>query len=937
MREAMRDHLRAYLSNAARIPPKTGNDEAKGGQPGEAEKPLFGFLMKAGVEQVQVTADDHHELLADAFVVDRVLGSIGIVHCVDFSDGHEATWAAQVRGWVEDAAHLRHLMAMRVESDRVTHGGGVGFLPTVELVFVVNMEPTGTGEAGESVDRLSVLRRVLQSIKAETELLHAITVNLVRWRPGLEGKNRDQAWKRGFSWLLTDARSWLEADLPSLGTTRSAPRAKHAVREMMATNFRVRGSRKWVLNRGSGSASMGTEPLHVLHGPNGSGKSTLAEVFEFAVTGSSTRLQRERNRDLSPLVFGGGKSPHGAEEAKIAVFFESGEPIRRQIMTGHEANSDAADLDLAGEAIRFDEAVCDKFLKATDVQRMSFWLRGYFPRYLKTRRLEEEATRKIQEAVKALGIQQEWDVILKQLESCLGEDGAGADTDWKALLQIPALELSSDAWSLLGDADQEKVVSLAAKGSAGKEALMAILDRWAALLGQSEPVRGDDFGRYLEQLGNFVIEGPAAVVPDDKDPREVYLEWLENVARADLLDGALKLRDTLMEWQPPAGDVLGQIRFTGTLEDMARARDEAVRTRDAARLWLSQHRDTQQGGTRRKDGGARVQAAPDLEPLEVAARAGTFGDLLTVGGLAAVAEALKSGAPKVEGLLRVGLERGWTRPLVERRAALLRLAGWIAQRTGAASALANRGDRARDLVNRLVDLLDAARAMQGVKKIDAEQFKQITQKLPEALQELVELMTPASWAYERMDVKVGLDVAEVGAATLTMQARGMELEDVLNTAEKNAVALAMHLLCAPKADNPYRITFLDDPFQNMDELTVTITARALSKLLRLMGSTGKYPGWEFVLLLHGADDCERVVQEVPSVFYRIPWNSPDGAAGTGAEASAGDVEHVKGVGSTRADLFDCVTFMGLAWDETRGLVDPKAEAKAKEPKAKPGA
>ena len=198
-------------------------------------------------------------------------------------------------------------------------------------------------------------------------------------------------------------------------------------------------------------------------------------------------------------------------------------------------------------------------------------------------------------------------------------------------------------------------------------------------------------------------------------------------------------------------------------------------------------------------------------------------------------------------------------------------------------------------------------------------------------------MTPASWAYERMDVKVGLDVAEVGSATLTMQARGMELEDVLNTAEKNAVALAMHLLCAPKADNPYRITFLDDPFQNMDELTVTITARALSKLLRLMGSTGKYPGWEFVLLLHGADDCERVVQEVPSVFYRIPWNSPDGAAGTGAGASAGDVEHVRGVGSTRADLFDCVKFMGLAWDETRGLVDPKAEAQAKEPKAKTGA
>lgn len=170
MRQAMRDQLRAYLIKTAGLTPNAGNAEAKGGKPNEAGKPLFGFLMDAGTKGVQVTADDHHELRADAFVVDRVLGSVGIVHCVDFPDGNEATWEAQVRGWVEDAAHLRHLMAMRMESVRARTGDRGKFLPTVELVFVVNVGDAGAG-AGEGASRpMSVLRGQLKAIKAKTEL-----------------------------------------------------------------------------------------------------------------------------------------------------------------------------------------------------------------------------------------------------------------------------------------------------------------------------------------------------------------------------------------------------------------------------------------------------------------------------------------------------------------------------------------------------------------------------------------------------------------------------------------------------------------------------------------------------------------------------------------------------------------------------------------------
>jgi hypothetical protein len=148
---------------------------------------------------------------------------------------------------------------------------------------------------------------------------------------------------------------------------------------------------------------------------------------------------------------------------------------------------------------------------------------------------------------------------------------------------------------------------------------------------------------------------------------------------------------------------------------------------------------------------------------------------------------------------------------------------------------------------------------------------------------------------------------------MEFKARGMELEEVLNTAEKNAVALAMHLLCAPKALNPFRITFLDDPFQNMDELTVTITARALARLLRLMGSMDAYRGWELVLLLHGADDCERVVQEVPSALYRIPWGSP--AVGSVPDQK---IEPLGDADSAGGELFDFEKFIGLTANAAKG-------------------
>lgn len=69
---------------------------------------------------------------------------------------------------------------------------------------------------------------------------------------------------------------------------------------------------------------------------------------------------------------------------------------------------------------------------------------------------------------------------------------------------------------------------------------------------------------------------------------------------------------------------------------------------------------------------------------------------------------------------------------------------------------------------------------------------------------------------------------------------------------------------------PLGLLVLDDPLQNLDELTVTTFARGLVKVTRLWDGSV-----QLLLLFHGRDDCERFLGEMPLAFYRLPWQSPE--------------------------------------------------------------
>lgn len=161
---------------------------------------------------------------------------------------------------------------------------------------------------------------------------------------------------------------------------------------------------------------------------------------------------------------------------------------------------------------------------------------------------------------------------------------------------------------------------------------------------------------------------------------------------------------------------------------------------------------------------------------------------------------------------------------------------------------------------------------------EAKATKQLTAQLQKhdsllgkTLTEFAYLLTPARWAYEQLNLK--LSTNDHGQHILTMTEGAQEIASAhrLNAAELYSVALAMFLLCARRPDNTLRLLVLDDPFLNMDELTVSTVARAIGRLIRLWPDSD---GWRLLILLHRESDVRRFAREVPCTIHRLPWLSP---------------------------------------------------------------
>ena len=160
---------------------------------------------------------------------------------------------------------------------------------------------------------------------------------------------------------------------------------------------------------------------------------------------------------------------------------------------------------------------------------------------------------------------------------------------------------------------------------------------------------------------------------------------------------------------------------------------------------------------------------------------------------------------------------------------------------------------------------------EAAKQVD-ETLKKRLLELSPALDEMVALFTPARWAYE--GILVQAERRDGKATVELMNSKTSSQADLrLKTAELNMIVLALYLLCGPTIDNPLSTIILDDPLQNMDELTAATVARGVAKIAALMPE-----GWQFIIMFHGDEDLETFSREVRGSVYRLPWLGPVGIA-----------------------------------------------------------
>jgi energy-coupling factor transporter ATP-binding protein EcfA2 len=793
------------------------------------------FLVKPHLRLAQ-----HFDLEVDLLIYDEVLGTLGLVHQLREKG---ATLAAEVQGLIDRATYVRHLMLNDLKR-------GARLPLTVELAFLAQY------------DHLHEIGNTLSRVARETpSFLEAVGVSLLTYRT--EGEPFALAdMRRAFPWLLQATRVWYK-DRP-----RAEPTAALTGIELL--EYRLPGRRTLRLK---------PSPVHLIFGQNGSGKSALVEALELAVTGKAERLGVG---DVDYVGVIRSRRATGPTASQVILHLSDQSIIEREVGPG--GISLPLCQDLRATSFRLDQTVMDRLTRGGDTQRAEIFLQSFFPAehadLLTYQRSREEAEKILSELPTAL----------KELLASEHHDGKDPEEGLLRLLSwleesqshLPpaiaaaCLPLSAENIRALGALSPEltqlqitwsqeppTVAEAAAKLGRIDEALARLRDSLPTVL---ETLR-------IARQGLLRIEGWQATGGGTESARDFLADvndWLRRCALTDLAERHCQLLEALSEaqragWEPELDSIGPFAQPPVNAHELAAQRKQAsdwARERDELFQRVMAVTPAAAGGTGRPSAEVVRPSRVQKEQLDIAGRwllSATDSNHPLLGQ--AIEQALNTDRSLQVGDIAVGTE-AWAQPLLAR---LIRLEAAV-QALQESSASGGRNFQAlKDLHSSYV----ALKAAGG--KVEQSFLRQLQgregSRLVEALNELMAVFTPARWAYEDIDLRyrdgaaaqneLGFQIGESVQAALS-----------LNTAQLNLFTVALFLLCAVRADNPLGLMVLDDPLQNMDELTVTTLARGIAKVSRLWSNN-----WRLLLFFHGQEDRERFRREVPLAAYQLPWLS----------------------------------------------------------------
>ncbi len=789
----------------------------------------------------------HFDLQADLLIHDPRYGTLGLVHAVEGPDVQSA-----VERYLDQATYVRHLLLSERKSEHS--------LPlTVELVLVTRPET------------LTALGDVLRQVARQTSFLFAIGVNVLVSHADSTGY-REEDLRRAFPWLLTATRKWYEEGAPD--ETLGGANPANPFESLTLQDYRLAGQRSLELDPSS--------KLHVVYGRNGSGKSSLVEALELAVTGAVERLAGEEDYDRVIRN-------HGAPEpAQVILGFKGGAP--QTFVIGSERLA-GLQSDLKATSFRLDQILMDRLTRGGDAQRAEVFLASFFPadsdvfnRYEAAR---QEAVKSLdtlppaakQEIETARSSSQDPEEAVLQKLAWLGEPQKPLSPDAAAAclpLPFETLQSLSPLSTEMTQLVQEWTTSIPTVETA-PERLPRIDENLGSLRGTVTATLGTlrMAKEILGRVNAWIATGGAGV---GEDFAAALSSWLELTALADLGERHYQILRTLSEarqqgWSRGLEGAVGPFAQEEILEaevQTAKAQSEEwTRQRDDCFQTVMAFEPQAQTRGSETVHVARL-ARPQIETLDTAGRW-----LLQISGTEvadplgqAIDRAMSQNQHSKWGDVAIG-NTGWAQPLLDRLTRLEEACRSLEQLGQPPTWMSGSRKLSllQDAFKKHQALRTAGQAVKGtfLQKISATGGG--GSGLNEALNELMALFTPARWAYE--DIALA-HRTEAGRHELDFQAgQGARAALRFNTAELNLFTIALFLLCAVRVPNPLQLLVLDDPLQNMDEITVTTLARGLAKVSRLW----KGP-WQLVLFFHGKEDLERFEAEMPAATYELPWLSP---------------------------------------------------------------
>lgn len=803
---------------------------------------------------VRIRVSEQVDLEMDALIRDGELGSLGVVHRVDAR--------TDVRRLIDQAAYLRHLL---VEEMRSTANAN---RPAYAVEVVLALPGDDAPNLGET----------LRTILRDGTYLHAVGVNV--WSRENGSLADPAAVRRAFSWLLAETERWFRSR-PSAATPRQE------LQRLTLHDFRVAGPR--VFEFGD------DHQLHVVHGHNGSGKSSVCEALELLATGKVARLD---GQDHDACLANREAGPSGA--ATIAI--RQGREERRWTVAAAGISEPLGTMN--PNAFRLDQTVADQLTHSTSADRARLFLSAFFDVESKgllerSKLLADARTHlanlptKIAESIgrKTNDLYELDDAKAREQLQWLGDPSTtNAVMTWDRFLDLMPLSRTQvdalgamlpravrDRFQQSGPASAYELQNAAQALDDALQTLVPDLDR-----------RKETLTNAVAVLERYALTAVGGAAESGGDLALLMRRWQRLHALHDLLEREEQIVETIYDVKQ-RGEVFGrktepylsimavwpndrrlQIRALGEDRDKARARVVSF-VSDEERKAAAQ---------------AAAPADPvNLDALTAAASLGVFGEDLKQATPAlgqALRDALAQGQPVTvhagSSSIAVGTS-GWGQELLAKSKAAL------AAITQLASARAELPAPPRTLVALLPALRELHKAAVQIGRLDAEDVKRLDDlfaengALRQALNEMTALFTPARWAYRDVVPSASLRSSE---QSLDLQAYGISAKFLLNTAELNTLALSIFLLCSRRDENPLRMLVLDDPLQNMDELTVTTIARGLARILRLWKRHIDHDAspWRVLLLLHGEDDVERIRSEVPCDVHLLPWLAPSAAAAT---------------------------------------------------------